>query len=278
MSFDKVLADIFDRNVERRFESVDAEREAIAAAKLGDEDATLGLMYAYSHMLRSGVRWYTRALPSVGKGGALEDVRSSAVMGLLSAVQAFDFTSTHDRLAAIAKQHIYEHVATHAASSIAAFTVPQRTLSRFFSILREADGNVFEATALAPKYRMKTETFLAVLSAVRNVDSYDALTGAQDEHGSATKGGQSSEGSRDIPVKPLWEAALAEEDAVLVKAAFEAVDDVEEKVCRLAYGFETYGDPVPDIEIGHKLGMTRPTVQRRRSSALGKMRGALLAE
>ncbi|QXO14580.1 DNA binding protein [Arthrobacter phage Kaylissa] len=272
MSFAKVLTDIFDRNIERRFDSVDAEREAIAAAKQGDEEATVALMYAYAHTLRSGVRWYTHALPSVAKGGDREDVRSNAVMGLMAAIQAFDLEAdVHDRLAAIAKQHVYETVAAHAPSAVTAFTIPQRTMSRFFAILREADGNVYEAAALAPKFRMKRETFLAVLSAVRNVESYDAADSTDDD-------ARSGDFLSKENVRPIWDASEAEDDALLVEAAFEAVDDVEESVCRLAYGFESYGDPVPDIEIGHRLGMTRPTVQRRRSSALGKMRKALAAE
>jgi RNA polymerase sigma factor (sigma-70 family) len=269
-SFNKVLADIFDRNVERRFESPEAEREAIAAAKAGDEAATVALMYAYSNLLRSGVRWYTNALPSVPKAADLEDVRSNAVLGLMTAIKAFDLNAeVHNRLAAIAKQHIYEHVSVNAPTAVAAFTVPQRTMTRFFSILREAEGNVYEAAALAPKYSMTRETFFSVLSAIRNVDSYDALTGAEDENGQAT------DGSRDLDAHPIWDGSDAEDDRLLVEAAFEAVDDVEEKVCRLAYGFETYGDPVADVEVAHRLGMTRPTVQRRRSSALNKMREAL---
>ncbi|UYL87648.1 DNA binding protein [Arthrobacter phage VResidence] len=269
MSFSKVLADIFDRNIEHRFDTVEAERDAIAAAKKGDEEATVALMYAYAHTLRSGVRWYTHALPSVAKGGDLEDVRSNAVMGLMAAIQAFDLDADiHDRLAAIAKQHVYETVAAHAPTAVAAFTIPQRTMSRFFSILREAEGNVYEAAALAPKYSMKRETFLAVLSAVRNVESYDAAEANDDE-------GRSGDFLGTENVRPIWDNSAAEEDELLVAAAFDAVDDVEERVCRLAYGFETYGDPVPDVEIAHELGMTRPTVQRRRSGALNKMRSAL---
>lgn len=63
------------------------------------------------------------------------------------------------------------------------------------------------------------------------------------------------------------------EDRLLVEAAFAAVDDLEEEVCRLAYGFSDY-DPIPDSEVGYGLGLSRPKVQRVRASALGKMRDA----
>lgn len=272
MALDKVLSDIFDRNIERRFDSVEAEREAIAAAKAGDSEATVALLYAYAHALNKTVGRFRNAGGANATADHKEELRSLAVTGLYEAIHAFD-PEAHDRLAAIVSQHLW-HAVSQLNGTIA-FTVPQRTLTRFYSILRKANDNVYEAAALAPKYEMSRETFFSVLSAVRDVDSYDGLTGADDEHGSATKGGQSAEGSRDIDARPIWDNSAAEEDALLVAAAFDAVDDTEERVCRLAYGFETYGDPVADAEIGHKLGMTRPTVQRRRSSALGKMRQAL---
>ncbi|WVX87962.1 DNA binding protein [Arthrobacter phage Snek] len=261
MTFSRVLSDIFDRNVARRFESAEAEKTAIAAAKLGDEDAIVAIMYAYSNVLRSGA--------ANAPGLDTEDARQTALLGLLEAVQKFDLDDdTYGRLAGLAKACIFEAISAAAPSAVA-FAVPQRTLTRFFSILRKADGNVYEAAALAPEHHMSREVFFSVLSAVRNVDSYDALTGSEED-----KGG-SGEGSGEVVTFPLWDASEVEDDALLVAAAFDAVDEVEERVCRMAYGFESYGDPVPDVEIAHELGMTRPTVQRRRSSALGKMREAL---
>jgi DNA-directed RNA polymerase specialized sigma subunit len=210
------------------------------------------------------VAWYTRALTSAPQIADLEDVRSQAIVGLLEAIRAFD-GDTQTRLAAIAPQYIVDAVA-QAASPVAAFSVPKRTLTRFFGILRAADGNVYDAARLAPEYEMKTETFLAVLSAVRDVDSYDALTEAREEDG-----GQSG----DVATSPIWDGRQADaEDRVLVEAAFRSVDTLEKDVTRLAYGFTEY-DPVPDAEIGARLGLSRQKTQRTRSSALGKMREAL---
>lgn len=275
MSFNNVLADIFTRNAERRFESAETEREAILAAKKGDEQATLDLMYAYAPALRNGVKWYTRSGPAVERADGLEEVQSVAVAALIEAIAAFDPESGYDRLAATASKYIMNAVAVHAQYA-AGFTVPERTLKRFFGILRAAEGNVYEAAALAPQFLMSRETFFAVLSAVRNVDSYDALT----EGNSAGFDGTTTErfevgGERGIEVRPLWDNSEAEEDELLVEAAFASVDDLERQVTRLAYGFETYGDPVPDAEVAHELGLSRQKAQRTRSSALGKMRQAL---
>lgn len=266
MSFDKVLADIFDRNAKQIPLQEADERAAIADALAGDSDAVIRLMYAYAPALRNAVSTFTYA------GGAYaasqpadhEDLRSSVTVGFMEALRAFD-PEKHTRLAAVINGPLREALANDLTSPVA-FTVPYRTLSRFYAILRKADGNTFEAVKIAREHHMSPETFLSVLSAVRNVESYDGPTSTEDD-GSGALG-------KDAAL-PLWDNSAAEEDAVLVAAAFLAVDDVEEKVCRLAYGFETYGDPVADIEIGHRLGMTRPTVQRRRSSALTKMRAAL---
>jgi DNA-directed RNA polymerase specialized sigma subunit len=261
-SFDQVLSDIFDRNIEHRFESADAEREAIALAKNGDNEAVIALMYAYSYALNNAVKWFTRALPSADKS-ALEEVRLNLVTGLIEAVRKFD-ASEHKRLAAIIKPHLTEQISETAVSA-SAFTVPRRTLIRFFSILRHANGNVYEAAALAPSYSMATQTFLAVLSALRGVESYDADS-SEDE--------ASDKLDRLDSAQSIYGVDLSNEDRLTVEAAFEAVDELETDVCKLAYGFTDY-DPVADAEIGHRLGLSRPKVQRVRSGALGKMRQAL---
>ncbi|UIW13302.1 DNA binding protein [Arthrobacter phage Crewmate] len=260
MSFNNVLADIFTRNAERRIESAEEERLLIAAAKLGDSEATAALLYAYAPAIRNVVERFT------GEGHTAtpddEELHATALLGFAEAIAAFD-PEKHLRLSAVVRV-VLARVMRDQYPSRDAFTVPARTLTRFYSILRKAEGNVYEAAALAPQYEMSRETFFSVLSAVRDVDTIDGTPSDDEGHADLVN-----------DARPIWDASAAEEDALLVAAAFEAVDDVEERVCRLAYGFESYGDPVPDVEIGHKLGMTRPTVQRRRSSALGKMREAL---
>lgn len=265
-SFDSILADIFDRRIEKRL-SLEEERALIATAKDGDDDAKLQLLYAYAPALRNGLTWYKRALPSSPSAADLEDVKTDAVLGLLEAIDAVDL-DVHNRLAAIASQNI-RHTVAAAAKSVTGFTVPERTLNRFFGIMREAEGNEYAAAAMAPKYKMTTETFLAVLSAVRNVTSYDAddSTDEDTRYSPAT-----------LSASPIWDATLSEEDAELAAAAFDAVDDLEESVCRLAYGFETYGSPVADVEVGHRLGFSQSKTQRVRSAALGKMREALAVD
>lgn len=266
-SFDKVLSDIFDRNIEHRFDSPEAELEAIALAKQGDEAATIALMFAYSHALNAAIGKFRHAGGVWSEGNrnphVTDDLRSLVTIGFLEAVKAYD-PEVHDRLAAVITQHVRHSLSADLVDPIA-FHVPQRTLTRFYSILRAAGGDPVKGAVLAKNHSMTVETFMDVLAAVRTVN----LELAGDEDDDSTMRAQWE------AARPVWDRADAEEDALLVATAFDAVDEVEERVCRMAYGFETYGDPVPDVEIGHRLGMTRPTVQRRRASALGKMRQAL---
>lgn len=260
-SYASVLADIFDRRAEKRL-SQDEERELLLAAQGGDEEAVFTLMYAYAPALRSAVAQYRNAGGVHADGHMMEELQSLVVLGFLEALKAFD-PELHRRLAAIIGGYLADSLSAGLTSPIA-FTVPPRTLKRFYSILRKADGNPYDAAALAPKYEMKTETFLAVLTAVRSA-SLDLPTGAEDEDTFPA----SWEAAR-----PVWMEAVDAEDAVLVEVAFEAVDELEGDVCRLSYGFTDY-DPVPDAEIGDRLGFSRAKAQRIRSGALGKMRQAL---
>lgn len=261
MNFEQVISDVFTRRTSTGKLDLAEERAAILAAKDGDSEATVKLIYAYAYSLRSAVVWYTRAVPG---GTATEDIHAQAILGLVEAIMAIDLDEC-ERLAAIAPDYITGAVAG-AAESAVNFKVPTRSLTRFFKILREADGNVYEAASLAPKYAMRTETFLAILSAVRDVDSYDGLA-------AAAYGDDGSDGSH-LAAAPVAGVNSYDEDEVLVEAAFAAVDDLEATVCRDYYGFTDYNTK-SDAEIAGDRGLSRPKVQRTRASALGKMRTAL---
>lgn len=253
-----VLSEIFNNRAEARFDSAEAEREAIQEAKNGSSDAVVSLMYAYAAAIRSAVSRFTG--PDAARFDQ-DELRSAVVLGFMEAINAFA-PEASDRLAGVIRDVLARTLREEFPCS-SAFTVPTRTLTRFYSILRKADGNVYEGAALAPEFGMTTETFLSVLTAVRNVSSLDA-----------TAPNDPDEIRREVVASPIWDNSAAEEDAELVRHAFQAVDDLEADVCRLAYGFADY-DPVPDAEIGARLGLSRPKTQRVRSGALTKMRKAL---
>lgn len=256
MNLQTVLSDVFNRGVTVDPLPLEEEIEQIAAARAGDSDAVVALIRAYAPVLRSHVSRHRDTL------GADE----AQAVALASFVEAIHEAEPGERLASVVGLRLPRDLADAAATSSAAFVVPPRTVRRFFSILRKAEGDVTKAASLAPSYEMTTDTFFAVLDAVRNVGSLDAEVDATAR----------SRTVADLAATPLYaEHAISDaEDAELVALAFEAVTPLEEEVCRLAYGFAEY-DPVPDAEIGHRLGFSRAKAQRLRVGALDKMRSAL---
>jgi RNA polymerase sigma factor (sigma-70 family) len=254
------LTDVFQNGQGEKL-PLEAERAAILSAQAGDEEATISLVYAYAFALRMGVAQYRHA---GGAGTAeVDDLRQSALLGLLEAIHAFD-PETHHRLAATIGGYIADAIAGSGAAPIA-LAVPERTLKRFYGILREAEGDVVRGAELAPSHAMTAETFRAVLEAVRNVTSYDAET----THEEDTRGASVTAGTATA-VDSIAEV----EDAILVANALEAIEGVEEDVVGLRYGFTEY-NPLSDAEIGERLELSRQKVQRTAMSALGKMRSRL---
>lgn len=267
-TYTAALTDVFDRGAEKRL-TRDEEIAAIQAAKVGDEAATIALIYAYAPTLRNSIRRYkfsgvvwgddTAAIPVMDR----DDARSMAVLGLLEAVEAFD-EEKHDRLAGIVGGYVTDSLSRGMATMVP-ISVPSRTLKRFFGILRHANGDVVRARQIAPDFAMARDTFDDVLAAVRHVDDLDA----------SSESDEGDEGPALIDAaRSIWETPDDAENRVLVEAAFEAVTSQEKAVVRIAYGFE---DPEaqPDAEVAHRLGLSRQKAQRLRTGALVKMRQAL---
>jgi DNA-directed RNA polymerase specialized sigma subunit len=274
MDLSTLLRDVFELRTDAPLDVLD-ERLLITAAQAGDPAAIGRLVLAYGPALRAAVAGYIRSLPSFPQPADLEDVRSQALVGMLEAIRAFD-PERHERLAATVPSYV-QHEVAEVSQSAAAFSIPPRTLSRFFGILRAAEGDVVEAQRLAPHYKMRPETFTAVLDSIRMTNSYEEVVANMRE--SVMDGGYSAKSGEVGWTGPgsasLWANSAPDvEDRILVEAAFDAVDTLEKDVVRLAYGFSDY-DPVSDGEIGERIGMSRAKVQRTRSGALTKMRSAL---
>lgn len=247
------------------------EAAAILSAQAGDEAAKMDLMRAYGPALRSAVSRFksgvadgqrSRVADEFGSpSSSLDDLQSAALVAFLELIESHD-PAQNPRLAGRVAVHLADSLAAQ-FSKEAHFAIPKRTLTRFHGILKAADGDVSAALDMAGEYGMARETFLSVLAAVQS-GSIDGLTGPSDD------------ATREPVATPIYAAApvVDVEDRILVDMAFRAVSDEEARIVELAYGFTEY-DPVPDAEIGHRLGLTRPTVQRRRASALGTMRKAI---
>lgn len=254
------LSDIFEAKITTAAEALplDEELALISRAQGGDEDAYNALLMQYRLGLRGLVRTeYARA------GGFVDadETRANVLLGFAEALASCDGTT---RLSAKLKGATL--TASHEFHLVDNFNVPYRTRQRYMQALREAgpDGNAEEK---AVELGMSPEVFRAIREALR-AGSYEGML----DDGTGEMSGRSREASMTT-VTP--ERAYAEvDDAILVARAFAAVGELEEGICRDAYGFTEY-DPIPDAEIAHRRGMTRPTVQRVRTRALEAMREAL---
>lgn len=264
MNLSAVIADVFDRG-RTIAQTLTREEEAavIADAKAGSSDAVVTLIRLYGQALRNATSRHRETL------GA-EEAQGVALAALVEAVHV---SAPGERLAVVIGTMLRSALTDAASSRGSGFAVPSRTVKRFYSILRAAEGDFATAADLAPSFEMTRETFYAVADAVKVVSLEDK--GDSSSRWSAG-GSDSGDQGHSVVAEPLYSAQQIRdaEDAELVALAFEAVDPVEEVVCRQAYGFADY-EPLPDAEIGHRMGLSRPKVQRTRTAALGKMRVAL---
>ncbi|MEU8655282.1 hypothetical protein [Actinoplanes philippinensis] len=235
----------------------DAAEEAIVIkeAQARSEAAVMRLFGAYVPAIKAAMKTYSAVL-------SVDDLRQAALLGFMETIHRHDGRS--ERLAGALRQRLMESLSAAVSESAGGLAVPERTMKRFFGILKAANGDAAEGARLAPQHEMREETFLAIFAAVRADDSLDLEI---EIHGDAAF----------FDSIPAPREIADVEDRILVEAAFRAVDEQERNICRLAYGFAEY-DVVPDAEIGHRYGMGRLRVQRSRVRALAKMRKALCAE
>ena len=261
-AFDTVLSDIFEQGAEARLDR-EEERRQIAAAQVGDEKATIALLYAYAPVLRAWSARYTSRL------GA-EEARSLAIAGLLEAIHAFNLREHSGQLAGI----VWQHVSNSLRESGTIVSVPEWTRRTYLTILRTAGDDHLAAERLAPSMGMTVETFRAVREAL-------AASHLDETHGHSID-----------RATPVW---VADRDAVrqdvrdLALEALAAVDGEARDVVRYAYGFVT-GDPMSDEEVRKAIStrdlgedavaagettMSRAKVQRIRKGAIVTMKNSL---
>lgn len=257
------LDEIFTYTDETFRLTVDQEREAIVLAQGGDPDATEALLRAYGRTLRKTVGKAKKVMDE-------EEARATALVAFTEVLQSHDVEDENyadPRLASRLKPHLLDSLG-QAQAGAEAFTIPKRTLTRFHGILRAADGAPERGVEICESMGMSRDVFLATLDAVG--------TGALDESASDEDGRDRIESATPL-FADSHEADV--EDRLLIETAFAAVDDEEARIIELRYGFrstEDYaaGEEIPDGEVAKIVGLTRPTVQRRRASGLEKMREA----
>lgn len=238
--------------------SVTEERELIALAQNGCNTSYETLMAKYAPLLKK----YARSAPHTIEK---DEIESALLLGFVEAVQDFDLEE-HSILSITLPNHLKRALSEVGVVS-ASFTIPQRSLSRWLSIHRKAEGNIYAAMALAPTYSMSTETFMSIYTALRETNSLEAVL-----VGDA------------YVVKSLHintETPTGESDQDLANLIFDVrgddqdLTDREAVILRYAYGWMEYGRPLNDSELAEKFDMSRATAQRVRTTALAKARKRL---
>ena len=231
----------------------DEERELIQAAQDGCQDAYATLLLQYGPLLK---RYAAQAPSHVEK----DEVQGTLMLGFVEAITAFN-GEDHSTLAATLP-HFLKRALSDIGVSASSFTIPSRSLSRWLSILRKADGNIYQAINMAPEYGMTRDTFLSINTALRQTNSLEAVMTAGEYI------------TRSIHIQT--DEPVGETDSMLAEMVFETKGDEndlserEASVLRYAYGYLTYGEALTDDAVGAHLGMSRPSVQRIRRAALDK--------
>lgn len=217
-----------------------------------------------------------------------DDATAMALEEFWRAVMDFDLRDDSLPFHAAISIRMMNHItsASHEAGLIA---VPHTTASRWWSILRAHDHDMDQAFAACRRgdTEMTSETFLAVYHALFGVDSMTPAVSTEGfteegHDGEYHRAGMTMAGS---PV-PGPEERVVEEH--LVSWLFTLVDDRQESILRLIYGFTDgptdsirllagypTGLDLSDAQAAHALGLSRPTVQRQKTNALRIMRAAM---
>lgn len=133
------------------------ELELISKAKAGDNEATQILLDQYEPALRASMRKTYGTLDR-------DEARSAAYSALIEAVWKFD-PARHNRLATIIKITLTQEL-EYESKTKQTFTIPERSLSRYWNILRKADGNHNKAADIADQHGMTRSTWLSIHSSV----------------------------------------------------------------------------------------------------------------
>lgn len=237
------------------------EAALIPAAQEGDQAAQARLLEAYHPLLASKAR---RAASTFG--GESEDFYQEAAVAFLEVVKAYE--PRGGRLAAAAGPAVDSaiYAAVQARSTTA--SVPTRTLSRYRAAMRET-STLEEAKEYARRDGMSEETFLAVHAACSPALELDRHRYSP----TGRSGSGLSRGNESIrlpaDVLPELPTGFPEDEDTNLQARdlLGRLSERQRAVMMAAYGFTT-GAPMTDAEVAALLGMTRPTVQRIRHSAL----------
>lgn len=204
-----------------------------------------------------------------------DDLDQELYAAFLEVVETHDVEAS-PRLAGRISQMLTNALDRAVSTATNAWSIPPRTLQRFYGILRRADGDLERAAELAPEYLMPTETFLWIAHLLRKTGS---LTPAPSDDGDERENNNVAGIIVGSEPRDAYEDA---DDHLLAQAALRSLPAHQREIVEYAYGFTpvvidgvTVDPVVPDRVIGHLIGKSRLYVLRQRNAALATMREAL---
>lgn len=232
---------------ERRTDAqLDAELAEVAAAQQGDQPAMLALLARYRPLIAAtvGKAAKARGLSHHDR----EDLQADLTIALLETVKGFDLTKRVP-LAVILPQR-FAAVLSAISTTVA---IPRSTLSRYYAVMKDAEGLVNVAANLAPEHGMTRETFLSIHATLR--------TGSPEE-------AELTPWDGDARPAPL------EGQAAQVDHALSVLTAIQREVVERAYGFHAVGR-FSDDYVAEEMGRSKSYIRKVRETALAKMRTAL---
>jgi hypothetical protein len=213
-ALERVLDNVFDNGAEKRLPAED-ERTCILAAKNGDSDAFVELIYAYAAVLRAYGKRYSPQFQ--------DETRDIIVNALWQAIVDFDLESDSRRLGHRVHTPLLEAFHTNPGAGP---HIPSRTLRRYYAALNKAEGDPFAAAEACHDADpdMSRDNFWVIWAALNAfADLDEVLHVVPDEFGTV-------------------------EDHYLADLALKSLSGSELQVVRLAFGFVT-GEPLSDAEV-----------------------------
>lgn len=288
-TFSTTLHEVFDAKLPAYEQlPLDAELALISEAQGGSEEAKLRLLRQYANGLRSIVAREHVRTGGRDAGEDPDETRANVLIAFVEALMACDGTT---RVAARLKAATLDAANDYHLRST--FSVPARTRQRYFQALREAgiDGN---AEDKAVELGMSRETFREVRAAFATSSIEGMVSANQDRRGDDYAADYFTDEVQGAGSLTAPERSYAStEDRLTLARAYTAVDEATLGIIEDAYGFAFYDDdstpetpirerdpfagfdPIPDTQIAHLRGLTRPTVQRKRTEGLAAMRLAV---